>query len=403
MANNLSLKMTKLPWKLLLILVGVIFVVIIAYTIASTQKFYKETGQDFFALWLAPRLILEGKNPYLASDWISASAMNQVHSVKDPTYLYPLPLAVLMIPFGFLPLEYAAVTWISLGIIAILLVCELILSRINNTSLPIPYKIPILLGVFLFRPVAETLRIGQLDWLILLFIALGLFFWEKQHWFVGGMVIALAAVKPQIGIPIFVFTSIWVLMRRKWSSLFGEMLMIFLLCSSGWLINHSWILQWLGSGGNKIESTICCTPTIWGLSSFFSKFDMWRGLIVGIIIATIFSAISICIISIIPSHQAFFAIGLIIPASLLISPYLWTYSQIVLLISIFIIINIMKRRNFHYLLTAPFLLYIALFSGGIVFISMRVGVDVFTSLVPVVIFGLLLWFFLKFYREKSLS
>jgi hypothetical protein len=400
MILNSIKQLPKSTWKVLLAIICIIIIILIAYGIAAYLDYYKQLGQDFLGFWLAPQLLLQGKNPYLPNDWMSAYKIEGANWFNFDTYLYPLPFAVLMIPLGLLPLEVAAIIWISLGIISILFTGRVILILIKPSHWPKSYLIPIYVGVFLLRSAVETIRIGQIDWLILLFLALGLYYFEKQHWLLGGVYIALSMIKPQIGVPLILFLSFWLLMRKKWLGIIGEGILMLFLYVLGWLFNHSWLIQWLEMGGKKLESSFCCTPTLWGLSSLFCNFDMSCGLIVGAVIALLACALLFLLLTQIPNNKANIALGLSIPVALLVSPYLWTYSQIILLIPILIIVVILKEEHFPYLLTTPFPLYMALFSAGIVFVSMRIGVDVITSLVPIVVFTTLLLSYLNYHRSK---
>jgi len=389
----------EVKWKKFLIIFGLIIIALFAgYFIACSQNFYKTQGKDFFALWLAPKLLLLGKNPYNPIDWISAYEKFGAIWVMDARFLYPLPLAVLLVPIGALPVESAAVIWIALGILAILFTSCLLLSIWKN-NWKYNQIIPIGIGIFLFRSVIETLRLGQLDWLILFFLAVGLIFWEKQNWLLGGIMFALTALKPQIGIPVILFLSIWLLQRHKWSGILGEGAVICSLFFIGWLFNHSWLQSWLASGSGKVGANICCTPTLWGFSSMISGFNLDIGLVIGISLTTILCILTFFLLYQIQPEDSEFAVGLSIPAALLVSPYLWTYSQIILVLPILLIVNDLTRNKFSYLISITFPLVIGLFSSAIVFVSIKVGVDTISSLVPLIIYLILI---IMFHRKNKI-
>jgi hypothetical protein len=388
----------EFKWKKILIIFGLIIIALVAgYFIASSQNYYKTQGKDFFALWLAPKLLIIGKNPYNPIDWITAYGKFGANWVMDKGYLYPLPLAVLLVPIGVLPVEGAAVIWIALGILAVLFTSYLLLS-IGKNNWKYNQIIPIGIGIFLFRSVLETLRLGQLDWLILVFLTVGLFFWEKQNWLLGGMVFALSVLKPQIGIPVILFLSIWLLQRHKWSGIIGEGAVLCSLFFIGWLYNHSWLQSWSATGSGKIGANICCTPTIWGFSSMISGFNLDIGLVLGILLTIFICILTFFLLYQIQPEDSKFAVGLSIPAALLVSPYLWTYSQIILVLSILLIVNNLRQNRFPYLITVTFPLIIGLLSSAIVIVSIKVGVDTISSLVPLIIYLILLFVFHRKYK-----
>jgi hypothetical protein len=372
----------KLSWRTVAILLGITLgILLVAYFIASSQDFFRANGSDFFSLWLAPRLLVDGKNPYNPRDWIPPHAFYGAHWVANPTYLYPLPLAILLIPLGVLPIEVAATVWVAINLVAILIACKLVLS-IWDKKWPYKYLIPLLCGIFLFRAVAETLRLGQIDAMLLLCLAIGLYLWHRENWFTGGLVIALTIIKPQIGIPLLGLLSFWLLCRRLWKPLAGEAITVILLFLAGWVVNHSWIQAWVGIGSTKLESTYCCTPTLWGLAFLSCRFNSNCFLPLGAILATILAIIMLFVLYRLPLSEPTFAIGLSIPAALLISPYLWVYSQAILVIPILMIMVLLDEMRWPYLAVATFPLIIALFASSIVIVSIQVGIDALSSIIP---------------------
>ena len=378
-------------WRYFIIFGFIVISLWMGYFISSSQNYYRTEGKDFFALWLAPKLLIEGKNPYNSLDWISAYDKYGANWVIDAKYLYPLPLAVILMPIGFLPLEYAAIIWIALGILAIMFSVYLVLHA-WHTTWQYTYLIPIVIGIFLLRPVAETLRLGQLDWLILFFLVGGFYFWRRNDWLLGGMMIALSVLKPQIGGPILFFVSIWLLLRHRWSGIIGEGIAFFSIYIIGWSFNHAWIGEWLRYGTNKVEENACCTPTLWGFASMTCGFNLKCGFVLGIFLTILLSVFILFLLFRVQDNDSSFAIGLSIPAALLISPYLWTYSQIILILPILLITNILRQKKIAYLLVATFPLVIGLISSSIVYISIGIGVDTISSIVPAIILLILLLF-----------
>jgi len=400
MLSGQLLSRSKPTWKKVLLLSGLLICILLAaYLIAASQHFYNE-GTDFVSFWLAPRLLLEGKDPYNPADWVTARGTYGAQQISEPTFLYPYPLAVLLLPLGLLPLNYAAVLWVALSILAILFIIQAVLSLWKD-DWPITYLIPVIVGIFLFRAVAVLLYLGQIDWLILLCVVLGMLHWEKQKWAQGMMLISISIIKPQLGAPLLIFVSLWLILHRLWKAIIAGGITISALFLIGWLFDHGWLMRWLHIGGTKIESLVCCTPTIWGLSSLFCRFNMVCGVKLGIALASVLSVIMGVILVKRRDMGTRFLLGLLIPIALLVSPYLWTYSHISLLLPILVILGMLRHRKLPFMLVAPFPLYITLVSSGIVFLSIRVGVDVLSSLVPLVVFGLLLVLWRVFGEEEA--
>lgn len=71
---------------------------------------------DFFQFWAAPRLILEGADPYDPADWVGIYAREATAPVELLTstgrLAYPLWVALLLLPMGALPFGVAAAGWL---------------------------------------------------------------------------------------------------------------------------------------------------------------------------------------------------------------------------------------------------------------------------------------------------
>ncbi len=400
MGNTRVILKRKSSWLTVSIVIGVLVgIILVGFLIASSQDYFRANGSDFFSLWLAPRLLVEGKNPYNPQDWIPPHAQYGAQWIANSTYLYPLPLAILLVPLGVLPIEVAATLWAALNLAAIIIASMLILSSWDR-KWSFKYLIPVLIGIFFFRATAETLRLGQIDAILLLCIALSLYLWQQQKWVAGGLVIALTILKPQIGLPLLGLLGFWLVSKRLWKPLLGEAITIMGVFFAGWLVNHAWVQTWLGIGSTKFASTFCCTPTLWGLAFLSCRLNSSCSLILGTIFSVVLALLMLFVLYKIPTAESEYAIGLSIPAALIISPYLWVYSQAVLIIPILMIMVLLDRRNWSYLAVATFPLLIALFSSVMVYVSITVGIDVLSSVIPIVVL-IFLWYLYRSGLNKA--
>ena len=249
-------------WPIIgLIMVGGVFLLVSAKIVYS-QK-YVDT--DFFSFWLAGYSLLHGEDPYSTVWWISAHDAFGAEWISDETFLYPLPLAIFFIPFGLLPLDKAYVLWIVLSQFMILFAVMLLLIRANWQGHK-QYLLPILAGVFLFRPVIVTLINGQLGALFLLILVILIILWENQHWLYGGLLLPVLVLKPSLGLFIGGLLGVWLIFQMKWKALVGVIVSSLGLCLVGWLYNPNWIQDFLRIRSGKLEQTFGYSPTIWGIS-----------------------------------------------------------------------------------------------------------------------------------------
>lgn len=360
-----------------------------ALLLARLQNYYHANWNDFFVFWLAPRLVLQGEHPYDPNAWAEGHRVFQAQSMVDHTFLYPLPLALLLAPLGLLSLQQTAVVWIALtlaGILSPLLVWYSTAPK----KWPAGYLIPILAGMVFFRPVIVTEVLGQVDGLMLICLSLALSLWIKGKWFWGGALAAVLLLKPQLGIPILLLVNIWLLLRRNWRALLGEAACGLGLLALGMLYDPSWLSRWLTIGQGKLSASMQITPNVWGASAWVCGSSLHCTYLAGGVLCLFIAGITIWLLSRRWLTDPRQALGLCLPAALMISPFLWAYSQIFLVYSLLLVADLMYKRGWPYLLTASFPILAALFSWLVFLVSIQLGRDTLSAVVPLALWALLL-------------
>jgi hypothetical protein len=80
---------------------------------------------DMFQFWAAPRLLLEGRDPYDVTDWAGIYEREARHPVATPPpparHIYPLWSAVPLLPLAALPFDAAAPIWLAAQVVAVAL------------------------------------------------------------------------------------------------------------------------------------------------------------------------------------------------------------------------------------------------------------------------------------------
>jgi hypothetical protein len=153
------------------------------------------TFNDFNSYWLAGRLLLEGRSPY---DLEAMRALGQSEGLQfdlGTGYSYPVPFAVLMIPFAGLPFGVAVRLFTVLSILTFGGLVAWWLTRFHlGSSRRRLLGAAALAGAF--PPVGGTLAFGQSNLVVLVPLAIGL------AWIVrgtasargGGALVGLAAI-----------------------------------------------------------------------------------------------------------------------------------------------------------------------------------------------------------------
>jgi len=381
------------PKQAILFLSLAILGVALSILLGRPKAFNYLDGWDFLTFWEGSYLLTTGESPYDSTAWLDVHT-RYGFPPQNQSYAYPLPLAVILLPLGLLPLEVAAMVWVALTYLAILFAFKLIIGMLRFSPSP-AYVLPALAGVFLFRPVAVTFYINQIDGFTLLWLTSSLFLWERKKLFWGGVLIAFTVLKPQQGIPLLAFLGVWQVLRSQWKILLGEGFTLLSLYGLGVLFDPAWLQRWLSFGVNKVSLNFYSTPTLWGLSALACKPSLscvyWLGAILsGVAVLMLFWVFLRK-----SAQDSFFIMGLVICITLLISPYLWTYSQLLLILPILMITVAFYRMQWPYLLTTSFPLLLDLFSFGMVGFATIIGADLLSALVPLVVGGLLLLVYRK--------
>ncbi len=378
-------------WGAMLVSLAVLLAVS-AYAIARSQN--DMLDRDFFSFWLAGRMVITGQDPYNEAQWIAGHAAAHTNWLSDTTFLYPLPLAILFAPLGMLPLEGAAGVWAFVTQALLMMSVWLLLSAWKPTDFK-THWLPIVLGVFLFRPVVTMLLHGQLGAIWLLVLSLCIYAWRAEHWRLGGALMPLLALKPSFGLPLVGLLGLWLIMRRQWQALLASALSAASLLIVGWLQDPLWLQKLSTIGNQKLASTFGWAPTLWGIGDAVCQ----RSTTCAVAMSGGLSVVLVALALIWLRRRRDEAdpeivVGALTAAATLITPYLWTYDQVLLIIPIVTIIHLMRGRKMPYLVTATFFVLIAIFSWLLVIPAFTIGRDIWSVVVPMVCLGLI-WMYAR--------
>ncbi len=386
-----GLKMDRLfdhHWKLGLVIVALAALLALsAYAIARSQDYMLD--RDFFSFWLAGRMVLTGQDPYSEAQWIAGHTSASTNWLSDTTFLYPLPLAILFAPLGLLPLEPAAVVWAFITQVALVICGWLLTSAWKPADLK-SHLLPIFLGMFLFRPVATMLLQGQLGAIWLLVLSLCIYGWQRGQWWLGGVVMPLLALKPNIGLPLIGLLTLWLILRRQWRALTASALSALGLLIIGWLRDPMWLQKLSAIGNQKIASTFGWAPTVWGIGDAVCQrgaactLGVSSGLSVLLVVVTLYLLVKHW-----PNIDPDLAMGIIVTVAVLITPYLWVYDQVLLIIPILAVTRLMRELELPYRVTAILFMLISILSWLLVIPAFIIGRDTWSALVPLACLGLI--------------
>lgn len=376
-------------WYIFLIPFLAVIFFIIAVRIVNPVEY---PNSDFFTFWLAGHFAILGQDPYISSIWLGGHAQFEATWIPNTTFIYPFPLALLFVPLGSLPLYQAFVVWVVLSQFMIFS-SIVILLRLNPKPLMKQFMLPLLAGLVLYRPTIITLIDGQLSGLLLLLLAVLVYLWEKGNWWQGSLLLPILVLKPNLGGPIILLLSFYLVLRKQISSLLAEGTTGLALMIAGLIQNHNWIIEFWKAGNMKLSQTFGFSPTIWGASMFFCNYKLNCSLAYGGLVSLL---LLIGYLYLIIRKQKvlspIWTASLAITITLLLTPYTWPYDQLLLVIPIVAITMGLAKAECKFLPTALIFLSIDIMMLILLDISAKIQMEIWNVAVPLFILGLLIWY-----------
>ena len=325
-----------------------------------TNQNYRNS--NFFVFWLSGRLLIDGESPYNPDQWRAGHDLYGSTSLREAIFLYPLPLAVFMIPLGLFTLDKAYLGWqiLSQGLIAI--VVFVLLNKWKKTEHRRLF-IPIMFFLLFFGPIYLTLQIGSLGPLTLTILFAAMILLQKNQSFVAGILLALTMLKPPQGLSILFLVGIWLLARQDWKTILGILLGGIILWVIGMSIDLNWVSQFIHSGEAAFDRRLGFQSNIWSFSYLLCHKDQNCSFALGGVLSLLLLGSTAFFLwrdhAKLTVWQAF---NIIIPVAFVITVYLWGYDQILYIIPMTWVIGTLIERTKSYIHAFIFLIVLDLFS-----------------------------------------
>jgi Glycosyltransferase family 87 len=358
-------------------------------------------NNDFFTFWLAGHMVTRGGAPYSPEQWIAGHHEFGVSWIPNNAYIYPLPLSLLFAPLGLLSLYQAYILWVALSQLMIVGALFLLISLKEASGVRFLW-LPVLVGMIFFRPAILTLFNGQLSGWLLLLLALTLFLWEKEKWFWGGLLLSLLALKPNIGGPLILLLSIWLLSRKQFKSLAGILGGGAILLALSFIQDPHWVAEYWQVGNTKLAETFGGSPTVWGLAALACRNRIDCVLPIGGMAALLLLAGFGGLVLKFRLMRPLTVASLAITLTLLITPYTWTYDQLLLVIPIILTTLAMDHPGPRRLLASSLFLFIDLVVVILLFFDVLLQVEILNAVVPLIVLVLLV-LSIRFRRSLVIS
>jgi hypothetical protein len=347
---------------------------------------------NFFKLWIAGYLTGIGGNPYSAHDWLNGHRIFGLTWIPEPVFLYPLSLAYLLIPIGSLSLPLAYSVWAFLSLLATTLSLFLLIDLWEEDRLKI-FALPMMVAVFFFAPVLEAPGKGTVGGFLLFAMVLTVYLLRSQRWLAGGMLSAILLVKPTFGIPALILLGFWLLSRRAWLGAVGIVAGGLLFYGIGAVADPQWPVVFLRMGQTKVGEYLGLRPTVLNLAGLACHKGVVCSYGLGLIASgfLLFMAIRLFFHKDKPL-AALEAMSLVLTVALLITPYLWSYDFILLIIPVSFIVHELILYSASYWVPISFLIALDVLAFlGLYLQGQSQFKDLWNIVLPFIILVLLIW------------
>jgi hypothetical protein len=290
-----------------------------------------------------------------------------------------------------LPVYPAFVAWVVLTQFMMLLAFLLLLRARPNPQAG-RFVLPLAAGLIVFRATLVTLHNGQLSGLLLLIVSAIAFLWERQKWWQGALLLPILALKPNLGVPIILFLSLYLLGRRQLRALFTGAGAGLLLLAIGWVQDPRWIAEFWNAGNTKLSQIFGFAPTLWGISAYLCNHSqpcsMGYGaagvlLLLGMLAWLAWSVRNILT----PLPVA----ALAVTATLLLTPTAWPYDQLLLVIPIVAATLSLANGSYPFLLIALLFVGMDIMSWLLLGVSASIQSEIWNVALPLTAFALSAW------------
>lgn len=219
---------------------------------------------DFRAYWSAAYLVRTGQNAYDPQ----AIATVQHTLTRGPEDLVmmtwnPPTLLALLLPVGYLPFREAVATWFVVNV-TIVLICALLLARLFFPHRPSIVLLSLFcLFAITFPQVLTGIAMGQVTFVVLLSLVLGLWFAKHDQWFLAGAALIGTSIKPHIAILAVIYLLALMAFRRRWMGWLGLAVAGIVCALILFVARPSWLQDFFGL--TQMPPVNWQTPTLGGV------------------------------------------------------------------------------------------------------------------------------------------
>ncbi len=250
------------------ITVVLILVVFVIGGITWINYQYAAQNQDmnkFVPRWKGTRLFMtEGSNPY------SQETINEVERMiygrtarsneEAGFFVYPFYSILIYAPFALFS-EYNLAFALWMTVLELALAALIVISFLLSDWRPSVLVILILfVYTFLWYHALRPLISGNISILIALFITAAFLAIRSELDAFAGFLLALASIKPQMVIVVYIFVIIWAVSKGRWTIIWGLFGSLFFMVAAGSLFFQDWVIDYIRQVIQYSEVIFISTP-----------------------------------------------------------------------------------------------------------------------------------------------
>jgi hypothetical protein len=374
----------------LILLGGMIFL-----RVKVSYESFDFQSSNFTFFWLSGRMLLEGESPYDEARYLAGHQTYGIKWQPNKIFPYPLPLAILCIPLGLLPLPAAYIAWQVVTLCVIAWTIYALLSRWKRPS-HTRLLVPLFAAMFFFGPVYLTLHTGSVGAIALAAAAGAALLLDKEKPLAAGTLLALTMLKPPQGLTILLLAGVWLLARKNWKAIYGVALGGIILLAAGTLLDPSWLNKFRGASEAVMERTQGVHSNVWAFAYLAcgETFPCWL-ILGGALSLILLGAGGVFLWKNQTRLTAWEAFNLILPLGFLSTIYLWAYDQITYIIPIVWVVGTLVERRKSYLPAFLFLALLELVSFFALIKQAETSKDLWSLGTTLLTLGAFLWLYFE--------
>jgi len=212
-------RQTSLAFAGIIVLVLLVFAGLVWVNYRYTSQ--NEGQASFLPRWIGFRLFLaRGQSPYSEETTQEVQRMvygRRAREGEDPKFfLYPFYSILVYAPFGMIrDPAVARAAWLAVLEVSLLITGALGLSLARWRPSPVLWVILVLFSALWFHTI-RPLASGNISIVITLLITASLFSIRSEHDVLGGFLLSLAMILPQMTIVLAIFVLVWAASNERW-------------------------------------------------------------------------------------------------------------------------------------------------------------------------------------------